>query len=145
MEKENLLVVTCLEIDKEGKISNSEINYEVIGIFKNIEKVSEEINKRLLKKKETVASYYEKELATLQEEINQNISELANEKDPDAQEILRYTIETLTEKQKQYEASKVFDTFIANDNNGELSEITAKDDSLGWICAFDIQKQTICE
>ena len=145
MEKENLLVVTCLEIDKEGKISNSEINYEVIGIFKNIEKVSEEINKRLLKKKETVARYYEKELATLQEEINQNISELANEKDPDAQEILRYTIETLTEKQKQYESSKVFDTFIANDNNGELSEITAKDDSLGWICAFDIQKQTICE
>lgn len=140
-----IYVVSCSETDRDGTILKTPVRIEVVGLFGSIKKATEEINRRLIEKKNKVSAYYEALLKDIQEEINQNIVELAGEKDPEQQQLIQYTIETLKQKQLHYEESKVPEFFIQNDADGDISEITTRDDSLGWICAFDIQKMTIIQ
>lgn len=144
MENENpIYVVSCTETDRDGTLNGLEATLEVVGLFSTLKTATAEINRQLIIKKDKITEYYEKLLKDLQQEISDTIEDLATEKDPDRQELLRYTVEQLEEYQRTYETNKIPETFIGHGPDGELNEVTAKDDSIGWICAFDIQKMTI--
>lgn len=142
-EKVMPYVVTCSEFDRNTNLVESPIHLEVIGLFASIDTATSEINKTLLKRKEKITAHYNDLLERNQQEINDTIHELAGETDPQNRESLRYAIQTLEEDQRFYEASKVPEMLIENGPDGELCEITARDDRLGWICAFDIIKMEI--
>lgn len=144
MENEKpIYVVSCTETDRDGALTGTENRLEVVGLFADLKTATAEINRQLIEKKKKIAAHYESLLKDLQQEITETIEDLASEKDPQRQDILRYTVERLEDFQRVYETNKVPETYIGNGPDGELNEVTAKDDSLGWICAFDILKMTV--
>lgn len=143
MNKKPIYVVSCTETDRDCSVIKNPVLMEVIGLFETNKKAVEEINRRLVEKKNKITGYYEELLKDVAEEINDNLVELSKESNPDNQEILRFTVGELIKKQQNYQAARIPEIFINKDNDGEISEITTRDDSLCWICAFDIQKMNI--
>lgn len=136
-------VVSCTETDRDCTLCADPYHITVVGLYHRLADASAEANRHLIEMKRKLAEYYDARLASVQEEINNTVQELAYETDPAATENLKYIIAKLEEAQRRYQEKKIPEMFVDNGPDGELCEITARDDSIGWICAYDIEKMPI--
>lgn len=145
MEKENapILVVTRKETDPGCVLSGEPVAIEVIGLYHRLEDATADINRCYLERMKALRDYYEEMCRRIQQETAEVISEIATDPDPVNREFLRESIADLGEKEKEYRSNMVPEMLVLDDEDGDLCEITARDDRLDWTCSFDIEKMHV--
>jgi hypothetical protein len=141
--KDTVYVVSCTEIDRDCTLCADPYSLRVVGLYHHLSDASAEANKHLIEMKRKLEKYYDRRLESVQKEINNTVQELAYETDPATTENLKYIIAKLEEAQRRYQEKKIPEMFVDNGPDGELCEITARDEAIGWLCAYDIEKMPV--
>ena len=138
-----ILVVSRKETDPSCTLSNEPVGLEIVGLYHDIAKAAAAINEHLVLRKKALEAFYEEKCRRTRREISDCISEIAGDPDPESRDILRNNISVLEGLEKAYRASMVPETLVVEDEEGDLCDVTSRDDQIDWTCVFEIEKMTV--
>lgn len=129
--------VVKTETDRDCTVIRTETDVRFLGGFETIEKAQTAINEDLKEKRFAVENHYAGMAAPVEKELSETIHEIATEKDPEIVAMLKNVAETLSARLTHYRESTP-EYLVEHDADGNLCEVSARDESLGWLCCYDI-------
>ena len=148
MDKKNtkkVLVLSIKETDEYMQICDAPYNLEVVGVYADIKEAAAEMNRKLVQRRAKLIEFYNRKCHDIREEMSQTIDDLANEPSVAQQGILRIIIDTLQEKEREYCDAMVPELLIVNDEEGDIREISVKDERAGWTCTLEVEKMEVID